>query len=489
MTTLAETAAFLRGTLKPDDELVFVHGNFNILHPGHVRLLQFAKSNGTFLAVAVAPEGAPGTSIDAETRLASVRSIGIVDHAFILEEEVTEAIAALRPAVVAKGKEHEERQNDELAAVQAYGGRLLFNSGEMRFSDLGAIDRQYAGGTHDRFALDPAFLKRHGYTHADARALLARFKSLKVAVVGDLIIDEYVDCEPLGMSQEDPTIVVSPLSRRRFVGGAGIVAAHCAGLGAHVDFVTVAGEGPLMDFARSRLSEYRVTPHILADHSRPMTLKQRYRALNKTLLRVSELRQHAIEQRLQDDIYESIAAMMPRIDAILFSDFNYGCLPTELVQRLVTEAKRHGVKLAADSQASSQQSDISRFRGMDLITPTEREARMALKDGTSGLVELAEKLRVAADANNILVTLAAEGVIIHAPSYGNFRTDRLPAMNARPQDVAGAGDSLFSCAALGLSAGADIWLASYLGSAAAACQVSRVGNAPLSAGEIAEALI
>lgn len=489
MTALKKLAEILKTRLKPDDTLVFVHGNFNILHPGHVRLLQFAKSNGTFLIVGVTPDGTPGTSIEAEMRLESIRAIGVVDLAFILEDSVLDVIKALKPEVVAKGKEHESRTNPELAVLQSYGGRLLFNSGEMRFTDLSVIDRQYAAAPlESHFTLDPTFLKRHGYAPADALALLHRLKGLRVAVIGDLIIDEYVDCEPLGMSQEDPTLVVSPISSHMFVGGSGIVAAHCAGLGAEVSYISVAREGPLWDFAAAKLLSYGVKPDLLNDRSRPTTLKKRYRAHNKTLLRVSDLRQYAIEQKLQDEIYAKVEALVPRLDALLFSDFNYGCLPTELVTRIAALCKTHGVKLSADSQASSQYSDVARFRGMNIITPTEREARLAVKDSTSGLVELAEKLRLAAEAETVLVTLGAEGLLIHAPSYDLFRTDRLPAMNPRPLDVAGAGDSLFSCVTLGLCAGGDIWLSSYLASAAAACQVSRIGNTPLSVAEIAEVL-
>ncbi|MGE3873867.1 MAG: PfkB family carbohydrate kinase [Parvibaculaceae bacterium] len=489
MTALKKLAETLKSRLKPDDTLVFVYGNFNILHPGHVRLLQFAKSNGTFLLVGITPDGTPGTSIEAEMRLESIRAIGIVDLAFVLGEPVLDVIETLKPKIVTKGKEHEARDNPELAVLESYGGRLLFNSGEMRFTDLSVIDRQYStAALESAFRLDPAFLRRHDYASSDVLALLQRLKGLRVAVVGDLIIDEYVDCEPLGMSQEDPTLVVSPISSRMFVGGSGIVAAHCAGLGAEVSYITVAHEGPLWDFAVGKLKSYGVKPDLLSDRSRPTTLKKRYRAHNKTLLRVSDLRQYAIEQKLQDQIYERVEALAPHIDALLFSDFNYGCLPTELVTRIAALCAKHEVRLAADSQASSQYSDVSRFRGMDIITPTEREARLAVKDSNSGLVELAEKLRLAADAKTVLVTLGAEGLLIHAPSYDVLRTDRLPAMNPRPQDVAGAGDSLFSSVTLGLCAGGDIWLSSYLASAAAACQVSKLGNTPLSIAEIAEVL-
>src|SRR4029079_6936123 len=196
-----------------------------------------------------------------------------------------EVIKALKPDVVAKGKEHESRHNPELSILESYGGRVLFNSGEMRCTALSVIDRQYAAGAPEtHFNLDPAFLKRHGYATADVLALLGRLKGLRVAVIGDLIIDEYVDCEPLSMSQEDPTLVVSPISSHMFVGGSGIVAAHCAGLGADVNYITVAREGPLWDFAQERLKSYRVKPDLLNDRSRPTTLKKRYRAHNKTLL-------------------------------------------------------------------------------------------------------------------------------------------------------------------------------------------------------------
>ena len=140
--------------------------------------------------------------------------------------------------------------------------------------------------------------------------------------------------------------------------------------------------------------------------------------------------------------------------------------------------------MAADSQASSQLSDISRFKGMHLITPTEREARLALRDQDSGLVVVADRLQQAAGAVNVIVTMGAEGLLIHAPAGGKYRTERLPAFNSVPKDPAGAGDSFFTCTALALKLGTDVWAAAYLGSLAAACQVSRVGNLPLSTAEL-----
>jgi bifunctional ADP-heptose synthase (sugar kinase/adenylyltransferase) len=143
--------------------------------------------------------------------------------------------------------------------------------------------------------------------------------------------------------------------------------------------------------------------------------------------------------------------------------------------------------MTADSQASSQFADISRFKGMSLITPTEREARLALRDFESGLVSISERLREIACATNVVVTLGPEGLMVHAAEGDEYCTDRLPAFNSAPRDVAGAGDSLFTCCSLALCAG-DAWEAVYLGALAAACQVSRVGNIPVNASDIASEL-
>jgi sugar/nucleoside kinase (ribokinase family) len=123
---------------------------------------------------------------------------------------------------------------------------------------------------------------------------------------------------------------------------------------------------------------------------------------------------------------------------------------------------------------------------MRLLTPTEREARLATRDFGSGLVILAEALRRKAEAEHVMLTLGSEGVLVQVPEStpGRFATDRLPAFNSSPKDVSGAGDSVLACASMALAVGANIWQAAYLGSIAAALQVSRVGNSPLQARDL-----
>jgi len=471
---------------------IFLSGNFNVLHPGHLRLLRFARECGDRLIVGVISDRMAGKAAHVleHLRLEGVLSNSWVSEAFILDEPVPDVIARLHPDIVVKGKEHELRHNPELAVLEQYGGQLLFSSGETVFSSLDLIRKEFYESDLRTINLPQDYLARHSIDSSRLATLLGDCSKLKVCVVGDLIIDEYITCEPLGMSQEDPTIVVTPVDSARFVGGAGIVASHAAGLGASVQFISVTGDDDAKSFAQEKLTETGVRTHLLVDDSRPTTLKQRFRSKGKSLLRVSHLHQGAISVALQKQMLAAIEEAIEGSDLLVFSDFNYGCLPQSLVDEVISMAKSQAVLLAADSQSSSQVGDISRFHGMDLITPTEREARISTRNHEDGIVVLAEKLRQQAAAYNILLKLGEEGLLIHA---GNGKedawlTDRVDALNTAPKDVAGAGDSLLITSAMALASGGDIWEATCLGSLAAAVQVGRVGNIPIQMKELLQEL-
>ncbi|MEO1352810.1 MAG: PfkB family carbohydrate kinase, partial [Cyanobacteria bacterium J06635_15] len=390
---------------------VLVTGSFNILHPGHLRLLRFAKECGDHLTVGVYSDSiaAEAAHMPQHFRLEGVRSNSWVDETLLIDEPVPIFIKRFRPDIVVKGKEHETRFNPEREVLEEYGGRLLFSSGETTFSSVDLLRKEFYESNLQTIHLPGDYLERHHITPCRLGDLVQKFSTLKVCVVGDLIIDEYITCQPLGMSQEDPTIVVTPVDSTRFVGGSGIVAAHGAGLGAQVKYVSVTGGDDARDFAEAGLAAVQVDAHLLLDDSRPTTLKQRFRSKGKTLLRVSHLHQGAINSSLQTQLLEYLEVALADADLLVFSDFNYGCLPQSAVDHISKLAKAQGVMMVADSQSSSQVGDISRFQGMNLITPTEREARLGTRNSEDGLVVLAEQLRRKASAQNVFMTLGEEG--------------------------------------------------------------------------------
>lgn len=486
----AEIVAGIRENCDRERTLVFVSGNFNVVHPGHLRLLNFAAENGDFLVVGVLADNLGNSLLPEDLRLEGIASIGMVDYCFILREPPEQIIKELQPQLVVKGREYSKKFNPEADTVSAYGGKLLFSSGEVRFSSFDLIQKELFEEKRVHINHSQNYLERHNFKTGELIPLILRVSELKIVVIGDLIVDEYVTCDPLGMSQEDPTIVVTPIEHDQFVGGAGIVAAHARGLGAQVQFFSVAGDDEPGQFARSKLTDYGVDFKVLTDSTRPTTLKQRFRANGKTLLRVNHLRQHEIDEELMEEMFSLARPAIEQADLLMFSDFNYGCLPQPLVEKITAHCKRHEVMLAADSQSSSQVGDISRFKGTHLITPTEHEARLAMRDSKTGLVMLADNLQRETNCPNVIITLGREGILIHTPPGDRklLFTDRLPAFNSNPSDVSGAGDSLVICTAIGMAVGLNIWQASYLGSVAAALQVSRVGNTPLNRESLIEAV-
>jgi len=199
---------------------------------------------------------------------------------------------------------------------------------------------------------------------------------------------------------------------------------------------------------------------------------------------VSHLAQRSIEEPLQKDLVLKVSQAVKSADLIIFSDFNYGSLPQPVVDAVTTAAKKTKAKIVADSQSSSQIGDISRFKDSDLLTPTEREARLALRNSEDGLVVVAEAVCNTANAKAAIVKLGEQGVLLHSRNSKSFETDQIPALNSAPQDVAGAGDCMLVAASLALTVGGNMWEAGLLGSLAAAIQVSRVGNTPITPNEI-----
>lgn len=468
-------------------KIVFVSGNFNVIHPGHLRILKFARECGDFLVVGVRDQINDGAILDEALRLEGVAAVSLVNHAFLLHDAPEDFIRELKPDFVVKGKEHEHTSDPEKAAVESGGGKLLFCSGDAMFSSVDFLKKEFSRRQPAVIVKPLDFPARHGFTLDDLKKTVTSFAGMRVLVIGDLIIDEYIECDPLGMSQEDPTLVVAPVFSQQFVGGAGIVAGHARGLGTETSFLSIANDDAAAQFAEGKLNEYGASVTLLRDDSRPTTLKQRYRAGGKTLLRVSHLKQHWIDTDLQEQLVAAAKPLIRRADLVIFSDFSYGCLPQQVVDGIAALCEETGVPFAADSQSSSQVGDIGRFKNALLIKPTEREARLVLRDFTSGLITVITELQKSSNAKNIALTLGAEGVIARAAKTGKLSgwvDDRLPAFNAAPKDTAGAGDSFLISTALALASGADLWKGVYIGSLAAACQVARLGNIPLSASDI-----
>lgn len=469
-----------------------VYGNFNVLHPGHLRLFRFAKENSDWLIVAVNSDVTSGdaTDVNEVTRCDAVKNSNWVDEAFINRLPLTDLILKFKPTIIVKGHEHKFKDNPELSAIEEVGSTLLFYSDYARAH----VTSQFDGGKQENASsinIPQDYFSRHAIELRKIHKTIRRFSDLNVCVIGDTIVDEYIDCDTIGLSREEPTIVVSPVNTERFVGGAGIVALHCAAMGAKTQFISALGEDEAGEFAIANLNFPNLNLFLDVDKDRKTVLKQRYRGDQRSLLRVNHFPKSGINKPTQELFLNCFCQSLPELDLLIFADFNYGGLPQELVDKMTSLCKENGVLVTGDSQSSSQIGNIARFRGSDLITPTEHEARLSLLNNDDGLVTVSRKLIQRVDTKFVIITLGADGVLIshQGSDETQFFTDRLKALNTQPRDVSGAGDSMLVGASLSLASGLSIWEASFIGSAMAAIQVGRVGNKPIFVDELQRVLI
>jgi bifunctional ADP-heptose synthase (sugar kinase/adenylyltransferase) len=199
------------------------------------------------------------------------------------------------------------------------------------------------------------------------------------------------------------------------------------------------------------------------------------------LLKISHLSQDKVSNAIQNQILSEFKKIAPEIDLLILSDFSYGVLTRETTSELIRIAKLNDLIIAADSQTYSQLGDLSQFSNIDLLTPTEMEARIELKDQVSGLAVIAEKLRTKINAQSIIIKLGADGLVMSGVKSdgSHLSLDALPSFNLSPIDVSGAGDSILAAASLAITVEDNLAKASLIGSLAAAIQIGRVGNIPI----------
>ena len=453
-----------------------VSGKFKVLHLGHLRLFKTAASLADKLIIAIDSSGVSKEELNWRIKLIS--NIDLVQEVIEFNGDVEGLINDLKPDFVVKGSEFSRAFNIEDSLLKNYGGKLVFSSGNYAY-----LESKPGINFLDTIVQDSEFLSRNSITRETIQKTINKFVNLKVCVIGDLIIDKYIDCKAVGMSQENPGVVFTPSSTEIFIGGAGIVAQHCNALGAKTDFFSILGNDEMGKWVKSKFLETDIDANLFIDDKRKTTIKTRYKFGLQNLFRLSEFTNDTITLDFENKIVKEFEKNCKNYDLLIFSDFSYGLLSPELVCKILEICKLNSIFVAADSQSSSQIGDLSKFCDIDLVTPTEREARVELKDETSGLAVLLEKLQDKIRYKNVILKLAGDGVLIysHQNSLENFlNIDQILALNQNPVNISGAGDALLASSSLALASGADIYESSYIGSMAAALHISHDSNKPLS---------
>ncbi len=315
----------------------------------------------------------------------------------------------------------------------------------------------------------------------DEPTLIASFTGLEVAVVGDLMMDEYVWGQATRVSPESPVLVISVERESAVPGGAANVAANLMALGARVRvFGAVGDDSKGVELKTVLASQGADVAGIVTDSSRPTTRKTRVVAQSQQVLRVDRESTHAMPDGPSQELAARLKSSLGSVSAVLVSDYAKGVVNDLTIPPVIAQCRDRHVPFLANGKPDN----AALLSGATVVTLNVSEALATSGDKrfkTDDIHEAGESLRDALDVEALVVTRGAKGLCVW---NREGETVIVPAHPAEVYDVAGAGDTVVSTLTLALAAGADMAQAARLAVRAAAIVVSKVGVATVSASEL-----
>jgi rfaE bifunctional protein kinase chain/domain len=309
--------------------------------------------------------------------------------------------------------------------------------------------------------------------------LLRAMRGKRIAVIGDLMLDEWYWGSVVRISPEAPVPVVQVTSHTYTLGGAGNVANNLAALGAKVSLFGVIGTDDAGDRLLGLCDRLGVNARsVVRLAARPTTQKMRIVAHSQQVVRADRESTSTVDGNVQLRIARSLAQLDGELDGVVISDYGKGLVARRLVEA-VRAFKRPAV-IAADPKPQN----IEAFAGVDWIAPNVAEAQIAAGILIRNDVDLARAAKVLMErtgAKHVLVTRGEHGMSLFSRKEKPLW---IPALARQVYDVSGAGDTVMSTLTLALAAGASMERAVTLANLAAGVVVEKLGTATANPKEI-----
>lgn len=481
---LDELAARVSRLRAGGKKVVLCHGVFDLLHVGHVRHLREAKRWGDVLVVTITPDDlvnkGPGRpTFPQDLRAEVIAALDDVDHVAINRwPTAAEAIQMLRPDVFAKGPDYVDAAKDltggisqEAEAARSVGGVVRFTS-DISYSSSHLINRFFSpfGAEVNEFL--KGFRSRR--SASEVVGFIESLKSLRVVVVGETILDEYVYCDVMGKASKDPVLALRYGSDETYAGGAAAIANHLSTFCKEVELVSYLGDLRTHEEIIRRALRPNVRATFVRKRGAPTIVKRRFveRYLVTKLLEVYEIDDSPLDDDTETELNDLLRPAVARADVVIAADYGHGLIGPRTVRELVAGARF----LAVNTQVNAANLGfhaISKYPSASYVCIHEGEMRLDRRDRSSEVSELMADLAERLDADTVIVTLGKRGLISYRPGEG-FAT--CPAFSTRVVDLVGAGDAVFAVTSLCVANGVPQDATGFIGNLVGAQAVTIVGN-------------
>ncbi len=479
----------LRGQFRKEGKkVVLCHGVFDLVHPGHIIYFQQARAMGDILVVSFSSakyvrKGPGRPYFDDEMRKTMLAAIGCIDYVLMSDGYTAEdMIETVEPDLYVKGQEYAKAEDDitgkigeEVALVRQHGGEVRYTTGQV-FSSTKLINTALPALTEEVKEYMQEFKKR--YSMNDIKAYVEKMKDLRVLVIGDVIIDEYVFCEVQGLMSKNVAYSARLHRDEKYLGGSIAVARHIASFCENVKLMSIVGDEPEFEANFKKILPTEIDVDFVYSKEYPTIVKKRYVSedinkdqVDKVFVINNIPLDHTIDKAAKAEFRSRVELNMDDYDIVVLCDFGHG-----LIDRKIREIIETGAKLlVVNCQTNSSNYGtnlITKYTRADAFSLDDKELKLAFSD-YNGTPQ--QKLSML--SNHLhgcgWHTMGGQGAEVIDE---NEVIRRCPALTNKTKDTIGAGDAFFSLAALCTGVKAPWEVGTFMGNIAAALAANIVGN-------------
>lgn len=469
---------------KKNKKIVLCHGVFDLIHIGHIKHFKEAKKKGDYLLVSITSDkyvnkGSGRPIFNQNYRAEFLSSLSFID-AIVVNDQITseKLISVVKPDVYFKGPDYKDNQKDntkniykEIAITKKFGGKIIY-SNDITFSSSNLIN------THSNYfnKEQKVFLKQisRKYSFDFILKQIKKLNNLKVLLVGETIIDQYIFGDVLGKSGKEPHLVLNEKQQETYLGGAAAIANHLVTFCKSVNFVTLAGkEKHYLSFIK-RLLKKNIIINFFSKSNGKTIIKKRYidEVSKNKLLGVYSIDDEKFRLNLEKKLIELIKKKSKKSDLILVSDYGHGLISKKTANEF--NKSKTFFSLNAQINASNRGfHSLIKYKNIDSLIINENELRHEMRDKIGNLEKMGQELMKYLKIKKLIITRGFKGALLiektgkatYAPAFANRLVDKV-----------GAGDAMLAVISLCMKIKIPSDLSLFLGSLAGAIAVENIGN-------------
>ena len=482
---LIELSAIVEKLKKQKNKIVLSHGVFDLLHIGHIKHFENAKKLGDKLIVSITKDkfidkGPNRPFFNLKLRMEAVAALESVDYVTYgnLDSSI-DVIEKIKPNIYVKGQDYKKHKDDvtgkiydEKKTLEKFKGRLKYTN-EIRSSSTKLLH-------HYDFNLNPiqknflnnisSIIQKKNFSN-----IFKKIESDETLILGEIILDKYNFCEPLGKSGKDPILMFSKKKEEMYLGGAGAISNHISQFSKKVKLCSIVGSfNNYRNFIKKNISK-NVISKLFTKKNSPTIEKQKYLdhvSLNK-IIGFYTYNDEKIEKNLENQIYKYLKKNLKQSTTLLVADYGHGMITSTLANK-ISKMKNFVTLNAQINAANIGTHNINKYKNLNIVIINEQELRNELRDKSDKTENLMKKISVSNNFKILVVTKGKEGVILYNKLKNKFFY--CPAFTDNVVDKIGSGDAMLAMISSVYKITNNEYLSLFIGSLAAAQKVKIVGN-------------